>query len=83
MSMDHESSDTLDKLEWRVKDFVPARKYDAYVVVSIEEAIAAAAYNCDSFSGHWQAQRCCDYCRSIGRGDIHRLDRDSDGLACE
>lgn len=37
-------------------------------------------YNCDDFSTHAEAQRVYDYC---GSGDIHRLDRDDDGLACE
>lgn len=40
-------------------------------------------YNCDSFATHNQAQACFAYCISIGRGDIHRLDRDNDGIACE
>ena len=40
-------------------------------------------YNCDDFSTHRQAQACFDYCRSLGKGDVHRLDRDSDGSACE
>jgi hypothetical protein len=41
------------------------------------------AYNCSSFSGHAAAQRCYNYCRELGRGDIHQLDQDSDGSACE
>jgi len=41
-------------------------------------------YNCSDFSTHAAAQACFDYCRSIGRGDIHKLDgSDGDGLACE
>lgn len=40
-------------------------------------------YNCSNFGGHSQAQACFNYCISQGRGDIHRLDRDNDGLACE
>lgn len=40
-------------------------------------------YNCDSFSSWRQAQACHDYCVSIGRGDIHRLDRNNDGVVCE
>lgn len=40
-------------------------------------------YNCSDFSTHRQAQACYDYCVSIGRGDIHRLDGDNDGVACE
>ena len=41
------------------------------------------AYNCSDFSTHAQAQACYDYCKSLGRGDVHGLDRDSDGVACE
>jgi hypothetical protein len=40
-------------------------------------------YNCSDFSTHAQAQACYDYCKSLGRGDIHRLDRDNNGIACE
>lgn len=38
-------------------------------------------YNCDDFSTHAQAQVCFDHC--LEHGDIHRLDRDDDGVACE
>jgi len=40
-------------------------------------------YNCADFSTHSQAQNCHDYCMSQGRGDVHRLDGDNDGIACE
>jgi micrococcal nuclease len=40
-------------------------------------------YNCSDFSTHAQAQACYEYCISQGRGDIHRLDADNDGIACE
>jgi hypothetical protein len=40
-------------------------------------------YNCSDFSTHAQAQACYNYCVSLGRGDVHRLDGDSDSLACE
>lgn len=40
-------------------------------------------YNCNDFNSQRQAQGCYDYCVSIGRGDIHRLDRDKDGSVCE
>jgi hypothetical protein len=39
--------------------------------------------NCSDFSSHSSAQACFNYCVSVGRGDIHRLDRDNDGSACE
>jgi len=37
------------------------------------------AYNCDDFSTHNEAQSVYETCGS----DVHRLDRDNDGLACE
>lgn len=40
-------------------------------------------YNCGDFSTHAQAQACYEYCVSQGRGDVHRLDGDNDGSACE
>lgn len=40
-------------------------------------------YNCDDFSGHASAQRCYDYCYTQTGRDVHALDRDKDGLACE
>jgi len=40
-------------------------------------------YNCSHFSTHAEAQACYEYCKSLGRGDIHRLDGDNDGIACE
>lgn len=39
--------------------------------------------NCSDFAGHNSAQACYNYCVSIGVGDIHNLDRDGNGLACE
>ncbi len=40
-------------------------------------------YNCKDFSTHAQAQACYEYCKSLGYGDIHGLDREDDGVACE
>jgi len=40
-------------------------------------------YNCDDFSTQAEAQECFEYCRSLGKGDIHFLDGDNDGIACE
>ena len=40
-------------------------------------------YNCSHFSTHAEAQACYEYCKSLGRGDVHRLDGDNDGIACE
>ncbi len=40
-------------------------------------------YNCSDFATHSEAQACFDHCKSLGRGDIHRLDRNHNDLACE
>ncbi len=39
--------------------------------------------NCGDFSSQASAQACFDYCMGQGRGDIHKLDGDNDGIACE
>jgi len=39
--------------------------------------------NCSDFSSQSSAQACMNYCVSIGAGDIHNLDGDANGLACE
>lgn len=44
---------------------------------------AGNIYNCPNFSTRAQAQACFNYCVSLGVGDIHRLDGDNNGLACE
>jgi len=40
-------------------------------------------YNCADFSTTAAAQACYDYCIHQGKGDVHRLDADKDGYACE
>lgn len=40
-------------------------------------------YDCDNFSTHAQAQEVYLYCIGLGAGNIHHLDGDDDGLACE
>ena len=40
-------------------------------------------YNCSDFSTHAAAQACYNYCVAQGVGDIHGLDGDGDGDACE
>ena len=40
-------------------------------------------YNCSNFMIWADAQNCYEYCLSMGSGDIHDLDRDDDGIACE
>lgn len=40
------------------------------------------AYNCSDFSTHTEAQGVFEYCGGV-TNDVHRLDADKDGLACE
>ena len=44
---------------------------------------AGNIHDCANFSTHRDAQACFEYCMSVGRGDIHHLDADNDGVACE
>ena len=39
--------------------------------------------NCDSFANRTEIEACFNYCQSVGAGDVHDLDRDDDGIACE
>ncbi|MBE0635138.1 hypothetical protein IH601_03985, partial [Candidatus Bipolaricaulota bacterium] len=39
--------------------------------------------NCEDFAFQADAQACFEYCRSMEYGDIHGLDSDNDGTACE
>ena len=41
------------------------------------------AYNCSDFETHAEAQEVYDYCMQKVGYDVHRLDRDKDGVACE
>lgn len=41
-------------------------------------------YNCSDFSTQPEAQAVFEYCRDVAHaGDIHRLDANNDGVACE
>jgi len=53
------------------------------VIDGIEYDCTYNRYNCEDFPTHADAQTIYQYCISEGKGDIHRLDRDVDGLACE
>jgi len=39
--------------------------------------------NCSDFASQNSAQICFDYCSGQGVGDIHKLDQNNDGQACE
>lgn len=40
-------------------------------------------YDCKDFLAQADAQECYDLCNCRGKGDVHHLDRDNDGIACE
>jgi len=42
-------------------------------------------YNCADFPlpNGADAYDCYNYCKSLGKGDVHKLDRDGDGWMCE
>ncbi len=40
-------------------------------------------YNCSDFGTRAAAQACYDYCHALTGRDVHRLDSDGDGEACE
>jgi hypothetical protein len=40
-------------------------------------------YNCSDFGTHAEAQACYEHCMRVVGRDIHRLDWDGDGIACE
>jgi hypothetical protein len=40
-------------------------------------------YNCPDFGSQAEAQACFDWCVSLGAGDVHQLDSNEDGVACE
>ena len=40
-------------------------------------------YNCSDFATRADAQACFDYCVRQGRGDVHMLDTNKNGIACE
>ena len=44
---------------------------------------AGDLYNCGDFATHEQAQACYEHCLATVGYDIHRLDGDGDGIACE
>lgn len=41
------------------------------------------AYNCEDFASQAAAQACHDFCMEQTGEDVHELDSDGDGVACE
>ena len=62
-------------------DPTPTRRPAADPTASIYAACICSrdAYNCDDA----EAERCFEECKRLGAGDVHRLDRDKDGNACD
>jgi len=56
--------------------FVPFEKSET----SSEYNCESDTYNCDDFVTQAEAQEVLEYC---GEDDIHRLDADNNGMACE
>lgn len=52
-------------------------------LTSVGYTCMSDAYNCSDFSTQTAAQQIFDYCSALGHGDVHRLDQDNDGIACE
>ncbi len=44
---------------------------------------SADIYNCLDFTTQARAQAVYNFCKQLGQGDVHRLDRDKDGVVCE
>jgi len=40
-------------------------------------------FNCTNFNSQRDAQVCFDVCVEQGAGDVHHVDDDHDGIACE
>lgn len=57
----------------------------AQIVTSQKEYITCSidSYNCSSFKIHKEAQKAYNYCMDRTGKDVHGLDGDQDGIACE
>jgi hypothetical protein len=67
---------------------IPLPTNTLVVIVPTQPAQAACScsgdtLNCGDFGTHSNAQACFQYCVSLGAGDIHGLDGNNDGDACE
>jgi len=68
----------------------PIPTFTVVVLPTLQQLPAAAAcpctgdtLNCTDFTLQAGAQSCMDYCIAQGAGDIHNLDGDANGVACE
>jgi len=60
---------------WEIEEEEPEEPDTDYVC-------STNVYNCDDFNSHSEAQYVFEYCGGLSN-DIHRLDGDNDGIACE
>ncbi len=51
-------------------------------IIVISPDCDADSYKCDDFESQVEAQQVFEYCGGIDN-DVHQLDRDGNGLACE
>jgi hypothetical protein len=77
------ATDTPSLPPTKIATLAPLVRTTAHVTVAGACDCSANRYNCDDFPGHDAAQECFDHCRGMGKGDLHRLDRDKNGIACE
>ena len=63
----------------------PPTIYSANTLVAIPPFCTCKSdnLNCASFKSQVQAQVCFNYCKLLGVGDVYKLDRNHDGIACE
>jgi len=54
-----------------------------YPLPTVPCACTDDLYNCSDFETQQSAQQCFDHCWALTYTDVHRLDSDSDGTACE
>lgn len=72
----------LNKLGiWKSQEQVPAPT-SSNTETSLEYVCSSNFYNCGDFRTHAEAQAVYEACGGK-KNDVHRLDRDKDGLACE
>lgn len=77
----YEGYDSYDSYDYDLEEDPYDYCYDIYYDVLC--GCDANYYNCDNFPTQEDAQECYDLCNCLGKGDLHELDRDNDGLACE
>lgn len=71
--------------QWRIVTLLLATLFYLNVSPTLAQTCDCSGdtYNCGDFDSQTSAQTCFEYCESQNRGDIHRLDGNDDGTACE